>query len=107
VKLIFFEILHSDRFKHGEQRFSLAPLPIRNRIHVTNFGTNSTLNSSSNFKGIQTFLKNSDKFLKILSWHDIIEYEFTLTHLYSNIESYFTSGNRYLVNFRLNHLGNL
>jgi hypothetical protein len=67
-------ILHSDIFEHYEQLFSLSPLPIPNRIQVTNFGTNSTLNSSSNFKGIQMFLKNSDKFLKILSWHNILEY---------------------------------
>jgi hypothetical protein len=49
--------------------------------------------SSLNFKVIQTFLKNSFKFPKILSWHDILEYEFTLTHLCSNIGSSFTSGN--------------
>jgi hypothetical protein len=46
-----------------------------------------------NFKGIQTFLKKSDKF--------------TLTHLYSNIGSFFTSGNRYLVCFILNKAGHL
>jgi hypothetical protein len=37
-------------------------------------------------------LEKSDKFLKILSSHDILEYNFTLTHLYSNIGSFFTSG---------------
>jgi hypothetical protein len=30
-----------------------------------------------------------------------------LAHLYSNIGSFFTSENRYLVNFRLNMAGNL
>jgi hypothetical protein len=35
---------------------------------------------------------------------DIIDCEFTLTHLYSNIGSSSTSGNKYVVNFRLNHL---
>jgi hypothetical protein len=54
---------------------------------------------SSNFKGVQTFLKKSDKFLKILSSHDILEYNFTLTHLYSNIGSFFTSGKNDLVKF--------
>jgi hypothetical protein len=34
---------------------------------------------SLNFKGIQTFLEKSDKFTKILSSHDIPEYEFIMT----------------------------
>jgi hypothetical protein len=55
--------------------------------------------SSLNFKGIRTFLKKSDKFYKISYPHPILDYQFTLTHLYSNIESLFTSGNRYLVYF--------
>jgi hypothetical protein len=50
-----------------------------------------------NFKAVPSFLEKSDKFSKIPSSHDILEYEFILTHLYSNIESSFTSGNRYLV----------
>jgi hypothetical protein len=45
-----------------------------------------------NLKGVQTFLDKSDKFSKILCFHDIPEYNFTLTHLYSNIGSFFTSG---------------
>jgi hypothetical protein len=36
--------------------------------------------TSSNFKGVQTFLEKSDKFLKILSSHGILEYNFKLTH---------------------------
>jgi hypothetical protein len=55
---------HGGRVEHSEQIFPLGQLPNPNRIQVTNFGTNSPLNSSSNFKGIQTFLKNSNKFLK-------------------------------------------
>jgi hypothetical protein len=45
-----------------------------------------------NFKGVQTFLEKSGKFFKIPFSHDILEYNFTLTHLYSNIGSFFTSG---------------
>jgi hypothetical protein len=50
-----------------------------------------------NFKGIQTFLKKSDKFSKIPSSHGILECEFILTHLYSKIGSSFTSGRKDLV----------
>jgi hypothetical protein len=53
-------------------------------------------------------LEKSDKFLKILSSHDILEYNFTLTHFYSNIGSFFTSGKNDLVKFILkiaDHLG--
>jgi hypothetical protein len=60
-----------------------------------------------NFKGIQTFLKKSGKFYKIPYPHPILDYKFTLTYLYSNIESFFTSGNRYLVCFILNKAGHL
>jgi hypothetical protein len=77
------------------------------RIACYKFWNQFEFESSLNFKGIQTFLKNSYKFPKILSWRDIIEYEFTLAHLCSNIGSSFTCGNKYLVNFRLNHLCNL
>jgi hypothetical protein len=52
-----------------------------------------------NFKRVQNFLKKSDKFSKIPSSHDILEYEFILTQLYSNIRGSFTSGNMYLVYF--------
>jgi hypothetical protein len=54
---------------------------------------------SLNFKGVQTFLEKSDKFSKIPSSHAIFEYEFTLTHLYLNIGSSFTSAKRDLVNY--------
>jgi hypothetical protein len=37
-------------------------------------------------------LEKSDKFSKIPCFLDILEYNFTLTHMYSKIESYFTSG---------------
>jgi hypothetical protein len=47
-----------------------------------------------NFRGVQTFLEKSNKFSKIPSSHGIFEYEFILTHLYSNIGSSFTSGKR-------------
>jgi hypothetical protein len=63
--------------------------------------------SSMNIKGIQTFLKKSDKFYKIPYPHPILDYKFTLTHLYSNIGSFFTSGNRYLVYFTPNRAGHL
>jgi hypothetical protein len=36
--------------------------------------------SSLNFKGIQTFLKKSDKFSKIPCSNDISEYKFILTY---------------------------
>jgi hypothetical protein len=42
-------------------------------------------------------MEKSDKFSKIPSSLAILEYEFTLTHMYSNIGSPFTSGKRYLV----------
>jgi hypothetical protein len=60
-----------------------------------------------NLKGVQTFLKKYDKFLKILSSHNILEYNFILTHLYSNIESFFTSGKNDLVKFILKIAGHL
>jgi hypothetical protein len=60
-----------------------------------------------NLKGVQTFLEKSDKFFKILSSHDILEYNFTLTHLYSNIGSFFTSGKNDLVKFILKIAGHL
>jgi hypothetical protein len=50
-----------------------------------------------NFNGIQTFLKKSNKFYKILYPHPILDYKFMLTHLYSNIGNFFTSGNMYSV----------
>jgi hypothetical protein len=62
---------------------------------------------SMNFKGIQTFLKKSAKIYKIPYPHPILDNEFMLTHLYSNIGSFFTSGNRYLVYFIPNRAGHL
>jgi hypothetical protein len=44
-------------------------------------------------------MEKFDKLSKIPSSHAILEYEIILTHLYSNIGSSFTSGNRYLVYF--------
>jgi hypothetical protein len=64
------------------------------RISSYNFWKLFKLKSSLNFKGVQTFLGNFDKFSKIPSSHDIPEYKFILTHLYSNIRSSFTSGKR-------------
>jgi hypothetical protein len=58
---------HGGIVEHSEQPFPLGRLLVPNRIRVTNFKTNSPLSFSSNFKRIHTFLKNSDKFLKILS----------------------------------------
>jgi hypothetical protein len=55
------------------------------------------LKSSLNFKGVQTFLEKSDKFSKISCSHDIPEYKFIFTHLYSNIRISFTSGKNDLV----------
>jgi hypothetical protein len=50
-----------------------------------------------NFKGVQTFLEKSDKFSKIPYPHPILDYKFTLAHLYSKIGSSFTSGKKDLV----------
>jgi hypothetical protein len=44
-------------------------------------------------------LEKSDKFSKTPSSHGVLEYEFVLMHLYSNIGSSFTSGKRDLVYF--------
>jgi hypothetical protein len=44
-----------------------------------------------NFKWVQSFLGKFDNLSKIPSSHDILEYEFRLTHLYSNVGSSFTS----------------
>jgi hypothetical protein len=42
-------------------------------------------------------MEKTDKFSKIPSSYDILEYNFILTYLYSNFDSSFTSGKRYLV----------
>jgi hypothetical protein len=55
-------------------------------------------------------LEKSDKFSKTPSSHGVLEYEFVLMHLYSNIGSSFTSGKRDLVYFipkRAGHLSTL
>jgi hypothetical protein len=77
------------------------------RIASLKFWHKFKFESSLNFKGIQTFLKKSHKFYKIPYPHYILYYKFTLTHLYSNIGSFFTSGNRYLVYFILNRVDHL
>jgi hypothetical protein len=104
------QTLHRDSLKHKEQLSFLSQLQIPSKLQVKNYGTKIKFESSSNFKGVQTFLEKSDKFLKILSSHDILEYNFTLTHFYSNIGSFFTSGKNGLVKFILkiaSHLGML
>jgi hypothetical protein len=60
----------------------LGPLAIPNKIPVIKFGTNSTLNLSLNFYGVQTFLEKSDKFSKIPSSHDLCQNELSWVHLY-------------------------
>jgi hypothetical protein len=62
------------------------------RVSSYKFWNKFKFESFLNFKGTQTFLEKSDKFSKILSLHDTLEYESILTHLYSNIGSSFTSG---------------
>jgi hypothetical protein len=57
--------------------------------------------------GFKPFLEKSDKFDKIPSSHDILEYEFILTHMNSNIGSYFKSGKRDLVYFIPKRAGHL
>jgi hypothetical protein len=85
----------------------LCPTSNPLRIARYKFSNKFKFESSLNFEGVQTFLEKSDKFFKIPSSHDILEYEFRLTHLYSNIESFFTSEKRDLVYFiskRADHL---
>jgi hypothetical protein len=38
-----------------------------------------------NFKGVQSLWEKSQKFTKIISWHDIHYCKFILTHLYPKI----------------------
>jgi hypothetical protein len=52
---------------HREQLSVLAQLQIPKGLQVTNSGTKIKIEISSNFKGVQPFLKKSDKFYKILS----------------------------------------
>jgi hypothetical protein len=53
---------HGGRVEHYEQLLPLGGLPIPNRLQVINSGTKIKIETSSNFKGVQTFLKKSDKF---------------------------------------------
>jgi hypothetical protein len=84
-----------------------GPTSKSQRIASYKFWNKIKIETSSNFKGVQTFLEKSDKLYRIPSPPAGLDENFTLAHLYSNTGSSFTSGNRYLVNFRLNHLGNL
>jgi hypothetical protein len=52
-------------------------------------------------------LEKSDKFSKIPCLLDILEYNFRLTHLYSNIRIFFTSGKNDLVKFILKIAGHI
>jgi hypothetical protein len=71
-----------------------GPTPKSHCIGCYKFWNKFKFESSLNFKGVQNFLENCDKFSKIPSSHTILEYEFTLTHVYSNIGSSFTSGRK-------------
>jgi hypothetical protein len=103
----FVYILCKDSLKHKKQLSFLSKLQIPSGLQVKNSGTKINFEYSSNFKGVQTFLKKSNKFFKIPSSHDTFEYNFTFTHLYSNIGSFFTSGKNDLVKFILNVAGHL
>jgi hypothetical protein len=72
---------HGARVDYSEQLLPLGPLPIRNRIPVIKFGTNSTLNLSLNFKGFEPFWKKSNKFSKIPSSHDLYQNEFSWVYM--------------------------
>jgi hypothetical protein len=77
------------------------------RISSYNFWNKFKFESSLNFKEIQIFLKKSDKFYKIPYPHPILDYKFTLTHLYLNIGTFFTGENMYLVYSIPNRAGHL
>jgi hypothetical protein len=89
--------LQSARFEHDEQLCSLAKLPIPTVSNDIIFWNQIQFKSSMNFKGVPTFLEKSDEFFKIPPSLDILQYNFTLTHLFSNIGSFFTSGKNDLV----------
>jgi hypothetical protein len=55
--------LHKDSWKHKEQLSFLEQLQIPKGLQ----GTKIKIETSWNFKGVQIFLKKSDKFYKILS----------------------------------------
>jgi hypothetical protein len=76
-----------------------GPTSKSNGISCYKFWNKFKFESYLNFKGVQNFLETSHKFSKIPSSHAIVEYEFKLSHLYSNFESSFTSGKLYFVYF--------
>jgi hypothetical protein len=84
-------------------------VPTSNSVKIASykFWNKFKFESSFNFKRVQTFLEKSDKFYKIPYSHDILEYEFILTHLYSNIGSSFMSGKMDLVYFIPKRVGHL
>jgi hypothetical protein len=86
------QTLQGARFEHDEQLCSLAKLPIPTVSPDINFGNQIQFKSFMNFIRVPTFLEKSDKFTKIPCSLDIVEYNFTLTHLYSKFGSYFASG---------------
>jgi hypothetical protein len=88
-------ILSVDSLEHKEKLYFLDQHQNPNGLHVINSRTNSNLNLPRILKG-SNLSRKSDKFSKILSSHSTLEYEFTLTHLYSNIGSSFTSGKKVL-----------
>jgi hypothetical protein len=100
-------LLHRDSWKHRKQISFLEQLQIPLEFQVTISRTNSKLKLPWILKGFKHFWKKSNKFYKIPCPHPILYYKFTLTHLYSNIGSFFTSRNRYLVYFILNRAGHL
>jgi hypothetical protein len=68
-----YQTLHRDSLEHEEQLSFLSQLQIPSEFKVINSGTNSKLNIPQILKGSKPFWKKSDKFLKILSSHDIVE----------------------------------
>jgi hypothetical protein len=73
--------------EHEEQLSFLSQLEIPSKFKVINSGTNSKLNIPRILKGSKPFWKKSDKFSKIPCLLGILEYNFTLTQLYSKFES--------------------
>jgi hypothetical protein len=49
---------HGGRLEHYEQLLPLGQLPIPNRLQVINSRTKIKIETSSNFKRVQTFLEN-------------------------------------------------
>jgi hypothetical protein len=99
--------LQVDSLKHKEQLYFFGPTSNSLRIERYKFYNKFKFESPLNFKGVQTFLEKSNKFSKIPSSHYILEYEFILTYLYSNIGNSFTSVKRDLVYFIPKRAGHL